>query len=309
MSAPRSSRRRVVRALASLAALAGPLAPVTLVPAQGRSAASTATPQASASSAAGTAATPGPAVIDAYPGAAPAYAVAIDGRLTWARALDEPRPPASLTKLLTALLLLEDPRWDADARIVVSRRAAAVEGSQLGLRAGEALRAGDALTALLVRSANDACVALAEHFAGSIEQFVARMDPRATTLGMTRSHFGDPCGLDVPGHRSTARDLLRLGGAALARPEVAARVRLPRAALDTLGAGARRLEFANGNALVGRTDGVIGMKSGFTSRAGKCVIAVAVRGPHSVWLVMLGAEERWWTAAGMIDAAFASVAT
>ena len=86
-------------------------------------------------------------------------------------------------------------------------------------------------------------------------------------------------------------------------------LRLPRAALRTLGDGARRLEFVNGNALVGRTAGVIGMKSGFTSRAGKCVVAVAERGTHRVWLVMLGAEERWWTAAGMIDAAFTTVAS
>ena len=103
---------------------------------------------------------------------------------------------------------------------------------------------------------------------------------------------------------ATPRDLLRRRGTRtlaaasallMAYPGEAAAKRLEvMQTLDTLGAGARRLEFANGNALVGRTDGVIGMKSGFTSRAGKCVIAVAVRGPHSVWLVMLGA-----TASGM----------
>lgn len=246
-------------------------------------------------------------VVDAYPAAAPAYAVMIDGRLTWGRSLDDPRPPASLTKLLTALLLLEDPRWDAAAPLQISARAAAVEGSQLGLRAGESLRAGDALTALLVRSANDACIALAEHCAGTVEAFVAAMNTRAARLHMTNSAFGDPCGLDIGDQRSTARDLLRLGAAALAQPAIASRVQLPRARVDTLGAKSRRFEFVNGNALIGRTDGVIGMKSGFTSRAGKCVLAVAVRGDHQVWLVMLGAEERWWTAAGMINAAFATV--
>lgn len=296
VSARSRTRRAAIHGLAALAAVA-----------RAPDACGAAAPGSPAPDAPGT--TPAPPVFDAYPGAAAAYAVAVDGRLTWARGLDEPRPPASLTKLLTALVLLEDPRWDESARIVVSARAAAIEGSQLGLRAGESLAAGDALTALLVRSANDACLALVEHFAGSVEKFVARMDPRAVALGMGRSHFGDPCGLDVPGHRSTARDLLRLGGAALAQPAIAMRVRLPRAALTTLGAAARRLEFVNGNALVGRTAGVVGMKSGFTSRAGKCVIAVAVRGGHRVWLVMLGAEERWWTAAGMIDAAFTTVAT
>jgi D-alanyl-D-alanine carboxypeptidase (penicillin-binding protein 5/6) len=241
--------------------------------------------------------------IDPYPNAAAAYLVAVDGRLHWARNPDLPRPPASLAKLLSAVVLLDDPHWDDAARIEVSAAAAAVEGSQLGLRRGEALRAGDALTALLVRSANDACVALAEHYGGSIDQFVQRMNTRAAALGMTRSHFGHPCGLDAPGQQTTARDLLRVAGVALAQPKIAARVGLARAEIETL--GGRRLAFLNGNALVGRVDGVIGMKSGFTTRAGKCVVAVAQRGEHRVWLVMLGAEERWWTASGMIESAFA----
>lgn len=243
------------------------------------------------------------APFDQFPGAAAAYLVAVDGRLRWSRNADLPRPPASLAKLLTAIVLLDDPRWDEAARVDVSAAAAAVEGSQLGLRRGEALRAGEALTALLVRSANDACIALAEHSAGSIGAFVERMNSRAAALGMSRSHFGHPCGLDAPGQQTTARDLLRIAGVALAHPAVAARVSLARAEVTTL--EGRRLAFVNGNALVGRVEGVIGMKSGFTNRAGKCVIAVAQRGDHRVWLVMLGAEERWWTASGMIEAAFA----
>jgi serine-type D-Ala-D-Ala carboxypeptidase (penicillin-binding protein 5/6) len=243
-----------------------------------------------------------PTPFDAYPRAAAAYIVVVDGRITWARNPDEPRPPASLAKLLTALVLLDDPRWDEATPIDVGTAAATVEGSRLGLRRGESLRAGEALTALLVRSANDACVALAEHFAGSIAAFVARMNARAAALGMAGSRFGHPCGLDAPGQRSTARDLLLVAGTALERPAIAARVALARAEITTL--GGRRLAFVNGNALVGRVAGVIGMKSGFTRRAGKNVIAVAIRGGHHVWLVMLGAEERWWTAAGMIDAAF-----
>lgn len=244
---------------------------------------------------------------DPYPGAAPAYVVVIDGRLTWGRGLDDPRPPASLTKLLTALVLLGHPRWSPDATIVASARAAAVEGSQLGLRAGESLRAADALTALLVRSANDCAIALVEHFAGSVEAFLPPMNASARAIGMRASHFGDPCGLDVPNHHSTVRDLLRLGQVALTSPAIAERVRLPRASVTTLGPQRRSLSFANGNALVGRTAGVIGMKSGYTSRAGRCVIAVAERGGHQVWLAMLGAEERWWTASGLIEAAFSTL--
>ncbi len=243
-----------------------------------------------------------PAVpLDAYPAAAPGYAVVANGRLIWGRALDAPRPPASLTKLLTALLLLER-NWDPDAIVTASARAVAVDGTRLGLRRGESLRAADALTALLVRSANDVCIALAEHAAGSVETFVVRMNERAAALGLAHSSFENPCGLDAPRQLSTPRDLLRLGSLAIAQREIAQRARLAQAAVVTT--GGRRIAFHSGNALLGRVDGVIGLKSGFTTRAGKCVIAVAVRGSNQVWLVMLGAEERWWTASGIIEAAF-----
>lgn len=241
------------------------------------------------------------APIDAYPRAAAAYIVIADGRPLWVRAAAAPRPPASLAKLLTALVLL-DRGWRPGADIVVSARAAGVEGSRLGLRAGESLTAGDALTALLVRSANDACVALAEHAAGSLQAFAERMNARATRLGLRDSHFVHPCGLDAPGQKSSARDLLRVAIAAMEEPAIARIVALREAVVTT--GGGRRLAMRNGNALLGRVDGVVGIKSGYTSSAGKCVIALARRGAHSVWLVMLDAPDRWWVAAGIIDAAF-----
>jgi len=239
--------------------------------------------------------------IDAYPRAAAAYIVVADGRPLWVREAAAPRQPASLAKLLAALVLLEG-GWRPEADIVVSARAAGVEGSRLGLRAGETLRTRDALTALLVRSANDACVALAEHAAGSLQAFAARMNARATALGLRDSYFVHPCGLDAPGQKSSARDLLRVATAAMAEPGIARIVALREAVVTT--GGGRRLAMRNGNALLGRVDGVVGIKSGYTSGAGKCVIALARRGPHSVWLVMLDAPDRWWVAAGIIDAAF-----
>jgi D-alanyl-D-alanine carboxypeptidase (penicillin-binding protein 5/6) len=244
---------------------------------------------------------PAAAPVDAYPRAATAYVLTLDDRAIWARALDAPRPPASLTKLLAAIVLLEA-GWQPGATLTVGARAASVDGTRIGLRAGETLRADAALTAMLVRSANDACMALAEHAAGTAAAFVARMNARAATLGLRQSHFGHPCGLDAPGQHSTAGDLLQLAQAAMLRPEIARRVALPEARIATL--AGRELAFTNGNLLVGRVAGVIGVKSGFTSRAGKCVIALAVRGTHRVWLVMLDAPNRWWVAAGMIEAAF-----
>lgn len=246
-------------------------------------------------------ATHGAGVPDPYPGAAAAYLLVLDGRPLWAREPAAPRAPASLAKLLTALVLLERD-WDPAEQIVVTRRAATVEGSRLGLRAGESLRARDALTALLVRSANDACIALAEARAGSLEAFAARMNSLGARLGLQDSNFVHPCGLDAPGQHSSARDLLRIAAAAHDHGEIRRIVALSTATVRT--AGGRTLRMRSGNALLGRLEGTVGMKSGYTSGAGKCVIAVVERDGHRAWLVMLGAPERWWTAAGMLDAAF-----
>jgi serine-type D-Ala-D-Ala carboxypeptidase (penicillin-binding protein 5/6) len=245
------------------------------------------------------------APIDAYPGAATSYLLVADGVPLWAHAPDLPRPPASLAKLMTALVLL-DGDWQPQAPVRASARAVAVDGTRLGLRAGESLRAADALVALLVRSANDVCVALAEHAAGSLEDFAARMNARARQMGLADSHFVHPCGLDAPGQHTTANDLLKIAQAALERPEIAAIVRLPTARVTTL--GGRTLGMHNGNHLLGNVEGVFGMKSGYTTGAGTCIVAVAERQGHRVWLVMLDAPLRWWNAAGMIDAAFRWIA-
>jgi len=243
--------------------------------------------------------------VDAYPGAATSYLLVADGVPMWAHAPDLPRPPASLAKLMTALVLLDD-HWQPEATITAGRHAVDVDGTRLGLRLGESLRARDALVALLVRSANDVCVALAEQDAGSIEAFAARMNARATKMGLAGSHFVHPCGLDAPGQHTTAQDLLKIAQAALERPEIAAIVRQKTARVTTL--GGRTIGMHNGNHLLGDVEGVFGMKSGYTTGAGTCIVAVAERQGHRVWLVMLDAPLRWWNAAGMIDAAYRWIA-
>lgn len=240
--------------------------------------------------------------VDDYPGVAAAYAVSIDGRVAWGAHLDEARPPASLAKLLTALVLLEAD-WRPDARVRVSAEAAAIEGSRIGLRRGEVLRAGDLLTGMLVRSGNDACLALVEHAAGGMAAFAERMNRAATTIGMSDSHFVHPCGLDAPGQRTTVRDLLKLAEAARASRPILLRGGAVRGAIRT--EAGRELRFHNSNALIGRDADVIGLKSGYTRRAGNCVIALAERDGHRVIVVLLGAQDRWWEATGMIARALA----
>ena len=165
------------------------------------------------------------------------------------------------------------------------------------------MRVPDLLAAALIASANDACRALAEWRDGDEERFVGRMNARAAALGLVRTRFRNACGHDAPGHRSTASDLATLARAAMARPDIAALVRRVDAVVSTVD-GRRRFPLSNRNALIGRYDGAIGVKSGFTALAGPCLIVLAERHDVQVLLVMLNGRERWWDAHRMLDRAF-----
>jgi serine-type D-Ala-D-Ala carboxypeptidase (penicillin-binding protein 5/6) len=240
---------------------------------------------------------------DPYHRSAAAYAAVLDGELIWGSNIDVRRAPASLTKLLTALVVL-DSDWQPDALLTVSHDAAHTKHPRVGLHTGESIRADDALTAMLMHSANDACLVLAEHVAGSIDAFAERMNARASALGMQDSHFVHPCGFDADGQYSTVTDLLRLAKAAHADPRIAQIAAQERATIST--ASGRSLAFRNTNQLLGRLDGVVGLKTGYTQRAGHCLIAVAEQSGHRVWLVLLDSQRRWWTAHRIITDAFAT---
>ena len=132
------------------------------------------------------------------------------------------------------------------------------------------------------------------------------MNERAQQLGMTESHFVHPCGYDAEGQYSTVNDLLRLARAAHADPRIAHIVAEEHATFTTV--AGRTLSFNNTNQLLGRLDGVVGLKTGYTAQAGHCLIAVAEQAGHRVWLVLLDSHRRWTTAHRMIDAAFATAA-
>ena len=240
---------------------------------------------------------------DPYHRAAAAYAAVLDGELLWSSNVDVRRAPASLTKLLTALIVLESD-WQPDAMLNVSHDAAHATRPRVGLRTGESIRAEEALMAMLMHSANDACLVLAEHAAGSLDAFAARMNARAAELGMQDSHFVHPCGFDAEGQYSTVTDLLRLAKAAHADPRIAQITAQEEATIST--ASGRTLAFRNTNQLLGRLDGVVGLKTGYTSQAGHCLIAVAEQSGHRVWLVLLDSHRRWWTAHRIITDAFAA---
>jgi D-alanyl-D-alanine carboxypeptidase (penicillin-binding protein 5/6) len=238
---------------------------------------------------------------DPYHNQAVAYAAVVDGEMIWGKNVDMQRAPASLTKLLTALVLLNSD-WKPDAWLSVSHDAAHITHPRAGLRSGDTLRADDALQAMLMHSANDACMVLAENSAGSLPAFAVRMNAMAAKLGMASSHFVHPCGFDAEGQYSTVNDLLRLAKAAHANPRIAQIVMQEEAQISV--ASGRKLSFHNSNVLLGRKAGVMGLKTGYTAQAGHCLIAVAEQSGHRVWLVLLDSQRRWTTANRILTDAF-----
>ncbi|MFY2762727.1 D-alanyl-D-alanine carboxypeptidase family protein [Arenimonas sp. MALMAid1274] len=242
-----------------------------------------------------------PEPTDDFPDVARAYWVEIDGRPTWAGQPDEALPMASLAKLMTALLVAESGRLDEE--LTVSAGAAHATGTRLGLRAGERFLAADLFTATLVRSANDACRALADWQGGDLATFVARMNARAAELGLHDTRFGNACGHDAPGQGSSVRDLAALARVAMAQPRIAAEVKRSSASFSSL--GGRRFEINSTNALLRQFPGTLGVKTGYTPGAGRCLIALVQRDGHEVLVVMLHAPDRWWDTVALIELAFA----
>ncbi len=241
------------------------------------------------------------ALPDLFPDVATAYQVELDGEPLWERQGQQRLPPASLTKLMTALLVIE--RGNLEREVSISPAAARETGARIKLNAGERYLLQDLLAATLMASANDACHALADAIAGSAHDFVKLMNQRATELSMHDTHFENACGHDAKNHYSSAHDLALLAHEFIKHPELltyTSRIEMRVAPLD----GRRSLYFENKNALVGRYRGAFGLKTGYTARAGKCLIAYAKRGDTTVLLVLLHGNDRWWDAVDILDVAF-----
>jgi D-alanyl-D-alanine carboxypeptidase (penicillin-binding protein 5/6) len=239
---------------------------------------------------------------DPFGNVAAAYLVKVDGREVWARNPSIRLPPGSLTKMMTALLVLE--RADLRSVVTVSREASRETGTRLGLAHGDRMPVIDLLAAALIGSANDACHALADHVAGSETKFVALMNARAREMGLSNTRFANACGHDASGMHSTARDLARLAETAMGNPVFAKMVGLKDGWISTADAG-KKFSLENKNLLIGRYRGAKGVKTGFTGSAGKCLVALAEREGKRVLLVLLNAPDRWWKAEEILDAAFA----
>lgn len=227
------------------------------------------------------------------------------GQVLFAQDADTQRPIASLTKIMTGLLVLESSNpadvvtVTADAVIAEDDRAGI---SALGLEVGEQISVDDLLYALLLQSANDAAVALADHVAGSEGAFVKEMNARAASLGMGQTRFRSPNGLDDRGY-STARDLMTLTRTAMAIPRFGDIVATLFHAIPAPDGGTR--EIQNRDALLWLYAGATGVKTGYTSQAGFCVVATAEREGRRLVTVVLGAPgDAFSDAAALLDHGF-----
>ena len=206
------------------------------------------------------------------------------GRVLYKKNAEERMLPASTTKIMTALVVLE--RCDLSETVTVSPSSCGAEGSSLYLRPGEVCTVEMLLYGLLLASGNDAALALAEHVSGSVEAFVALMNDRAAQLDLMNMHFSNPHGLDAPDHYVSASDLARIACAAMENERFAQIVSTRERVF-----GDRM--FANHNKLLWRFDGCTGVKTGYTKAAGRCLVSCAERDGLRLLCVTLSDPQDW----------------
>jgi len=192
-------------------------------------------------------------------------------------------PPASLTKLMTALLVLE--QADLTAQVTIER-SDLVGGATMALRAGEMLTVEQLLWGMLIPSGNDAATALARHVAGSSKAFVELMNQRAQALGLAASHFVNPHGLDVGGHTSSAADLLLL-------TQLLWRYPLFRQIVAVATTEIAGHQLRTTNELLGQDSRINGIKTGTTDRAGQCLVAGLQQNGRQVFIIVLNSRDRY----------------
>ncbi|HHV63291.1 MAG TPA: D-alanyl-D-alanine carboxypeptidase [Firmicutes bacterium] len=225
------------------------------------------------------------------------------GTILYAKNEHQRRPPASTTKIMTAILAIE--HGDLDSIVTVSRRAASIGGSSLWLRPGDKIRLEDLLRGIMLRSGNDGCVAIAEHIAGSEEAFVEMMNVKAWKLGAWHTQFRNPHGLHHPAHYSSAFDLALMARYGLKYPKFAEIVRTKEAEIE-LGDKEKKEKrlLANTNSLLWSFEGADGVKTGTTSAAGYCLVASATRKGCQFISVVLNSAARWSDSARLLEYAF-----
>jgi serine-type D-Ala-D-Ala carboxypeptidase (penicillin-binding protein 5/6) len=227
------------------------------------------------------------------------------GAVLWRRQPDRVLPIASLTKMMTALLVVERARPDAKVR--VTKEALAYKGSAMGvLPKGKRIKLETMLNGLLLPSGNDAAIALAQRISGTVAAFVARMNERAGDLGLACTRFSSPDGFEDAGNHSCAIDLAEMARAVLDRPRLARIVARRRAVLPFPIKGGRIYLFNNNPLLRTGYPGTIGIKTGYTDAAGRCLVAAARRNGRRLGVVLLNSPDPGRQATQLLNRGFAT---
>lgn len=231
------------------------------------------------------------------------------GQILYESNPDERLPIASVTKVMTMLLIMEavdSGKITLDDMVTVSENAMSYGGSTMFLEAGEQLSVHDMMKGIAVASANDGCVAMAEHLSGSESAFVDMMNAKAQELGMGNTHFMNTNGLDEDNHYSSARDVAIMSRELLKHETI---FNYTSIWMDTLRGG--KFQLANTNKLIRFYDGANGLKTGSTSKALCCLSAAAKRNDMQLIAVVLGAptsDKRFSSAKSLLDYGFANYA-
>lgn len=228
------------------------------------------------------------------------------GKVLYEKNAHEQRPCASITKVMTLLLVMEgldSGQIHLEDMVTASEHAASMGGSDIWLEPGETMSVDDLLKATVIVSANDAAVALAEHLCGSEEAFVQRMNERAAELGMTKTVFKNCNGLDEDGHVTTVYDIALMSRALIAHEKI---FDYTQVWMDELRGG--KTQLVNTNKLLKTYSGITGLKTGTTGKAGSCMTATAERDGMSLIAVVLGCDttdNRFSAASALLDYGFA----
>lgn len=194
---------------------------------------------------------------------------------------------ASTTKIMTSIVILE--KADLDEMVTVSAKAGGTGGSRLGLKKGDKASVKNLLYGLMLRSGNDAAVALAEHVGGSVKEFAELMNEKASELGLTNTHFVTPHGLDDANHYTTALELAKLTDYAMNNETFSEIVGTKSI---TIYINNQPRQINNTNELLGALNGVVGVKTGFTNNAGRCLVTETKRNNMDIITIVLGADTK-----------------
>lgn len=194
---------------------------------------------------------------------------------------------ASTTKIMTTIVILE--KADLNETVTVSAKAGGTGGSRLGLKRGDKASVRDLLYGLMLRSGNDAAVALAEHVGGSVKEFAELMNEKAIELGLTNTHFVTPHGLDDANHYTTALELAKLTDYAMNNETFS---KIVGTKSITIYINNQPRQINNTNELLGVLNGVVGVKTGFTNNAGRCLVTETKRNNMDIITIVLGADTK-----------------